>query len=103
MAQNDDPRGVQHRAEPEIIPPDRHPAGSPRTWTWTSDGTSYRVRIRRFGPFGAILTALLVGAVLAVVLALLAGAFLIGAILVGLVAAAAIVSALLRNLFRSAP
>ncbi len=89
--------------EPEIIPPDRRDGRSTyRSRTWIADGVrgSQRVYVAKLGPFGAILLALMIGAVSAALFALLLGAFLIGTLAIGAIVAFAMMAGLLRRFAR---
>ena len=75
------------RVEPEIIPPDRSRRGS----TWRPDGyaeagTTHRIYIAKVGPFGFVLLALALAALIAVI-----GLFVLGVFLIWLPIVAAII------------
>ena len=63
-------------------------------------GGIHHIRVSWLGPLGILVLALMIGILLAIVLILVLGAFLIWIPLVGLVVAAAIISGLLRTHFR---
>jgi len=76
------------RVEPEIIPPDRGRQ---------SGGETYRVYVRRIGPFGMVMITVALAVVAALLVVLMLGAFLLWIpFLVALVVVAAI-SRLLRG------
>ncbi|PZA10593.1 hypothetical protein DNX69_14625 [Rhodopseudomonas palustris] len=86
------------RYEPEIIPPGQthDPMG---TRIFIDQNTTERVFVGKVGPLGLFLMALVIGAVIAVVLVLLLGAFLLWIPVVGLLIAAGVVAGVLRPLF----
>ncbi|MFL9499956.1 hypothetical protein ACJMQP_07815 [Rhodopseudomonas palustris] len=86
------------RYEPEIIPPGQthDPMG---TRIFIDQNTSEHVFVGKVGPLGLFLMALAIGAVIAVVLVLLLGAFLLWIPVVGLLIAAGLVAGVLRPLF----
>ena len=86
------------RFEPEIIPPgETHdPMG---TRIFVDQNTTEHIFVGRIGPFGFFLMALAIGAVIAVILVLLLGAFLLWIPVVGLLIAAGLVAGVLRPLF----
>lgn len=86
------------RYEPEIIPPGqtRDPMG---TRIFIDQNTTEHVFVGKVGPLGLFLMALAIGAVIAVVLVLLLGAFLLWIPVVGLLIAAGLVAGVLRPLF----
>jgi hypothetical protein len=88
----------QPRFEPEIIPPgETHdPMG---TRVFIDQTTSEQIYVGKIGPFGFFLMALAIGAVIAVILVLLLGAFLLWIPVVGLLIAAGLVMGVLRPLF----
>ena len=98
------PAGEKPRSEPEIIPPargDRHSRPSAAGFRVFLDGGSVRhIYVARLGPRGMVVLALMVGALFAIALILVLGAFLIWIPLDGLLVAAAIISSLLRAYFR---
>jgi hypothetical protein len=98
------PPGERPRAEPEIIPPggdDRQSeASATHIRVFVDGGGIHHIRVSRLGPLGILVLALMIGILLAIVLILVLGAFLIWIPLVGLVVAAAIISGLLRTHFR---
>jgi hypothetical protein len=88
-------------SEPEIIPPDRAKAEAARErtdgWIWIDAGGTRRIYLRRIGPLGIILLALLIGVLAALVVVVLVGAFLIWIPVAVLLFVAAIVGGLLRR------
>ncbi|UYO53819.1 hypothetical protein [Rhodopseudomonas palustris] len=86
------------RYEPEIIPPGQthDPMG---TRIFIDQNTTEHVFVGKVGPLGLLLMALAIGAVIAVVLVLLLGAFLLWIPVVGLLIAAGLVAGVLRPLF----
>ncbi|MFT4277874.1 MAG: hypothetical protein QM576_16095 [Rhodopseudomonas sp.] len=86
------------RYEPEIIPPGQthDPMG---TRIFIDQNTTEHVFVGKVGPLGLFLMALGIGAVIAVVLVLLLGAFLLWIPVVGLLIAAGVVAGVLRPLF----
>ncbi|AVT83752.1 hypothetical protein [Rhodopseudomonas palustris] len=86
------------RYEPEIIPPGQthDPMG---TRIFIDQNTTEHVFVGKVGPLGLFLMALAIGAVIAVVLVLLLGAFLLWIPVVGLLIAAGVVAGVLRPLF----
>jgi hypothetical protein len=88
--------------EPEIIPPGQEPTNWPRSQRdpWASfhvHGTGARVYVRRVGPIGILLLAVLIGTIAALVFAVLVGAFLIAIPVAVLLFVAAVVGALMRR------
>lgn len=88
----------QPRFEPEIIPPGElhDPRG---TRVFIDQTTTEQIYVGKIGPFGLFMLALGIGAVIAVVLVLLLGAFLLWIPIVGLLIAAGLVAGVLRPLF----
>jgi len=86
----------QPRSEPEIIPPGAN--YDPSRMRGPFDQVfSQRVYVARMGPLGFIALALTVGAVIAVVLVLLLGAFLLWIPIVGLLVGAGLVAGVIRH------
>jgi hypothetical protein len=89
--------------EPEIIPPDHSRAGAmhgrPDPWSSTNGYTTHRIYVRRVGPVGIFLTALLIGTLAAVVFVILVGAFLIWIPVTVLLFVAALVVGLMQRHF----
>ncbi|MGP9814019.1 hypothetical protein ACTZWT_21110 [Rhodopseudomonas sp. NSM] len=86
------------RFEPEIIPPGE--SHDPRgTRVFIDQTTTEQIFVGKIGPFGLFMLALGIGAVIAVVLVLLLGAFLLWIPVVGLLIAAGLVAGVLRPLF----
>lgn len=86
------------RFEPEIIPPGE--SHDPRgTRVFIDQTTTEQIFVGKIGPFGLFMLALGIGAVIAVVLVLLLGAFLLWIPIVGLLIAAGLVAGVLRPLF----
>jgi|SRR6266481_7219414 len=104
MDERPTPPGEKPRAEPEIIPPggdDRESESSAVHIRVFVDGGGIRnIHVSRLGPLGILVLALMIGILLAIMLVLVLGAFLIWIPLVVLVVAAAIISGLLRAYFR---
>jgi hypothetical protein len=93
----------RHPVEPEIIPPDqaRREYGDRPSGVWVSvdsHGTR-RIHVRRVGPLGVLLIALLLGTLAALVFVILVGAFLIWIPVAILLFVAAIVGGLMRRYF----
>lgn len=92
-------------SEPEIIPPGhgarpfRH--GETRIWISVDGQGGHAVHIAKPGLFSVIIALLLIGVVVAAVLAVLASLVLIWIPIVGLVLAALIGSSLVRGWWRS--
>ena len=93
------PQSEEPRSEPEIIPPGGAERGTPRMRFFIDDRIG-RVYIARHGPFGTILTVLIVGLLLTVMLLMLLGAFLVFLPVVVLFVTVAIVAGLLRIYFQ---
>lgn len=91
----------RHPMEPEIIPPDHSQVGAmhgrPDPWSSTNVYTTHRIYVRRIGPVGIFLTALLIGTLAAVVFLVLLGAFLIWIPVTILLFVAALVVGLMRR------
>ena len=88
--------------------PPGDPAGRPRlgrlqAWRAGEEGGVHRIDAIKVGPFGFFLMALALGAIAAVILTFIVGAFLIAIPLAGLVLAAAVLSGMWRGSFRRAP
>lgn len=99
------PQGEEPRSKPEIIPPDhaeRSSRGTSRMQILLDTRGTERVYSTKLGPLGIILAALTIGLLLAVMLILLLGAFLIWIPVLGLLVAAAIISGILRAYFQRA-
>jgi hypothetical protein len=92
--------------EPEIIPPDRarHAQDPWRDrrdpWIGADAYGTRRIYVRRVGPGGIFLLALLIGALAALVFVILLGAFLIWIPIAMLVFVAAVVGSLMRRYLR---
>ncbi|MCG6207226.1 hypothetical protein LPW26_21480 [Rhodopseudomonas sp. HC1] len=86
------------RFEPEIIPPgaSHDPKG---TRIFIDQTTSERIFVGRISSLQMFMLALGIGAVIAVVLVILLGAFLLWVPIVGLLIAAGLVAGVLRPLF----
>ena len=83
------------RAEPEIIPPDRHrPERRDHGDAWT---TRQRVVFVRPGPIAWLLGLLVLGALTAVGFVLFLGVFFVVIPAIGIIALAAILAAILRG------
>jgi hypothetical protein len=91
------------RSEPEIIPPDRGrtewPPGPRSPWVSADAYGTRRIYVRKIGPTGVLLLALLVGTLAALIFVLLLGAFLIWIPVAILVFVAAVVGGLMRRYF----
>jgi hypothetical protein len=85
------------QSEPEIIPPGQQPDSS--VWQSETVRGAHRIYVRRLGPVEIILWVVLIGAILAVGVALLLGLFLIAIPLVVALITIAIVSAVVRGYF----
>ena len=86
------------RAEPEIIPPDRHGRRPwPSDYGFTQTHSTHRVYVGRIGPLGFVLAMLIVGLLGGVLVLLLIGAALIWIPLVVAFALVATISGLLRR------
>lgn len=92
------------RAEPEIIPPDRHSRHSGRNDApiWMSFGRNRfdRLYIAKPGPLTVILALLVLGLVVLATLVVLLGAFLVWLPVTLLVVTALILSGIVRGYFR---
>ena len=88
-------------SEPEIIPPDQVDAQAARErrdgWIWIDATGTRRIYVRRIGPFGIFLLALLIGTLAALVFVVAIGAFLIWIPVAILLFVAAIVGGLMRR------
>ena len=100
MDQRPVPGPDQPRSEPEIIPPEGQVARS--RWvdgrTWSSGPR--RIYVAKVGPFGFILLAFAIAALVGLVLLFLLGAFVILIPLAGLLLAVAVVTSFLRGALR---
>ncbi len=100
----------RHPTEPEIIPPDRsrdrddwlRERDDPRLDPWGAfqGRTTHRIYVRRIGPVGIFLIALLIGTFAALVFVILLGAVLIWLPVAILLLVAAIVGGLMRRYLR---
>jgi hypothetical protein len=96
----------RHPTEPEIIPPGQEPTDWPRGQRdpWASfhvHGTGgTRVYVRRIGPVGILLLAVLLGTIAALVFVVMVGAFLIWIPVAVLLFVAAVVGGLMRRYMR---
>ena len=90
-------RPEKPRFEPEIIPPgeSHDPKG---TRIFIDQTTSERIFVGRISPLQMFMLAMGIGAVIAVVLVILLGAFLLWIPIVGLLIAAGLLAGLLRPL-----
>ena len=92
------------RSEPEIIPPDRADSDAARErsdgWIWLDASGTRRIYVRKVGPLGIFLVALLIGTLAALVLVMLLGAVLLWIPIAFLLFVAAVVGALLRRYLR---
>jgi hypothetical protein len=100
MAQRPVPGPEQPRSEPEIIPPGD--ADARARWSGMSfDGRgTHRVYVAKVGPFGFVLLAFVIAALIGLVLLFLVGAFVLLIPLAGLLLAVAVVTSFLRGSFR---
>jgi uncharacterized protein (DUF697 family) len=87
------------RSEPEIIPPPAGLRDRDAKWFPADEPGTRRIYVARLGPFGVLVLALGIGLFAALTLVIAIGAFLIWIPIVALLIAAAVVSALLRELF----
>jgi Flp pilus assembly protein TadB len=95
---SDHPSNERRRSEPEIIPPDRT---EPRSeWTSFNERGTHRIYVTRLGPISAIILVLALAGLVAVLLLVLIGTFLIWIPLVALLIAAALISAWWQRIFR---
>ncbi|MCP9628189.1 hypothetical protein NML43_13930 [Rhodopseudomonas palustris] len=96
----DQPRQPERpRFEPEIIPPGE--SHDPRgTRVFIDQTTTEQIFVGRISPLQMFMLALVIGAVIAVVLVILLGAFLLWIPIVGLLVAAGLVAGVLRPLFQ---
>ena len=85
--------GDRPRVEPEIIPPDarRDPRAS------FNGRTTQRIYVARVSPFGFAMAALVVATLVALVILLVVGAFVVLIPVAGLLLVAAVVASLLRG------
>jgi hypothetical protein len=91
---------ARHPIEPEILPPDHGRAEAmrqPDPWASGNVYTTHRIYVRRIGPLGIFLAALLIGTLAAVVFVVLVGAFLIWIPVTILLFVAAVVIGLMRR------
>jgi uncharacterized protein (DUF697 family) len=93
------PASQEHGSEPKIIPPPAGLRDRDAMWFSVDEPGTHRIFVTRLGPFGVLVLALGICLFAALVLVLVIGAFLIWIPIVALLIAAAIVSALLRQLF----
>jgi hypothetical protein len=87
------------RSEPEIIPPSNQPFSG--VWVSQAERGSYRFHVTRPGPFGIILLAAVVGAILTLALVLLLGFVLIWIPVTAALIAIGIACAFLRGIFNA--
>ena len=85
------------RSEPEIIPPGHPEKGEPRMRFYINNR---RVYVAKPGPLATILAVLIAGLLLAVMLTILLGAFLVFFPALVLIVTAAIVAGLMRVYFQ---
>ncbi|NVN88466.1 MAG: hypothetical protein HXX15_20500 [Rhodopseudomonas sp.] len=87
----------QPRSEPEIIPPGatHDPMG---TRIFIDENTSQRIYVGKIGPLGVMGIGLTLAVVIAVVLVLLLGAFLLWIPIVAVLVGVGLVAGVLRNL-----
>jgi hypothetical protein len=86
------------RSEPEIIPPGKQPYSS--VWVSRPERGSHRFHVTRLGPFGILLLAAIIGAILMLALVLLLGFVLIWIPLIAALIAIGVGFAFLRGIFR---
>lgn len=96
------PPPEQPRYEPEIIPPGATHDPFRSRATFGSQRTQ-RIFVGRIGPLGIVMIALVVGFIIALVLVLLLGAFLLWIPIVGLLLAGGLISAAWRKYIRREP
>lgn len=99
MNERPTPKAETSRTEPEILlPGDPAPRGqwNPGGWQGTGEGV-HRVYVAKVGPLGLAMFALAAGAIAAIILTFVIGAFLIAIPIAGLLLAAAIISGLWRG------
>ena len=93
----------RHPTEPEIIPPGQEPTEWPRRrpdpWASFEVHGARRIYVRRVGPLGIFLIALLLGTLAALVFVILVGAFLTWIPVAILLFVAVIVGGLMRRYF----
>jgi hypothetical protein len=87
------------RSEPEIIPPGKQPYSG--VWVSQTERGSYRFHVTRLGPFGIILLAAVVGAILMLALVLLLGFVLIWIPVTAALIAIGIACAFIRGIFNA--
>jgi hypothetical protein len=85
------------QSEPEIIPPGQQPDSG--GWTSETMWGTHRIYVRKLRPFEIALWAVIIGATLTVIVALLLGLFLIVIPVMTALIAIAIVSAIVRGYF----
>jgi len=87
--------------EPEIIPPGQEPAdwrpGHRDSWSWFETHGTRRIYVRRIGPLGILLLAVLIGTIAALVFVVAVGAFLVWIPVAILLFVAAVVGSLMRR------
>jgi hypothetical protein len=99
-AKQPNPQGDAPRSEPEIIPPGHRGPDTPRMRVVLD---AERMHFMKHGTLGTILMALITGLLLAVMLIMLAGAFVIFLPVILLFVTAAFVAGLLRIYFQPPP
>jgi hypothetical protein len=95
-------RPERPRLEPEIIPPARgrrEPGSQYDGWEpyAQSSGSTHRLYVTKFGPFGLAILMLIIGFVTAVVLLAVVGAILVWIPILALLVAAGVIFRLLRR------
>jgi hypothetical protein len=93
-------RPERPRLEPEIIPP-AHGRREPGCDVWEpyapSAGTTHRLYVAKFGPFGLAMLMLIIGFVAAVILLAVVGAILVWIPILALLVSAGVIYRLLRR------
>ena|ERR1035437_399331 len=85
------------QSEPEIIPPGKQPDSG--VWRSETMRGTHHIYVRRLGPVEIILWVVLIGAILAIGVALLFGLFLIAIPVMAALITIGIVSAVVRGYF----
>ena len=100
MQQQPMPKAKTAYTEPEIIPPGADWPRTSRIWVSTGPHHTTRIQIRRLGPLGIALLALLTGILALAGMTLLLGAVLIGIAAGGVLIVGRIISGISRRPFR---
>lgn len=96
------PRAERPRAEPEIIPPGA-PLRSGRFDGFDGSPFNQRIFVAKVGPFGIVLVALAIVAIITILLVVLLGALLFWIPIIGVIVAAVILLRFLKSPWRRGP